>query len=114
MSDFFATPETRKARKPHTCQTCFRKIDIGEQYESRFGIDDGNPHRFKRCAHCVAVWSIWEPEDIDGLISDDGYDSWASSDARDLHELRNMVYFRRQWRRKDGTLYPLPELAVAP
>lgn len=108
MSDFFASPETRKARKPHTCHTCFRRIDPGEHYTSQFTIYNDNPHRFKQCAHCVAAWNIWRPEDSDGLISEDGYDCWAGDYARDLNELRNMVYFRQQWRRKDGTLHPVP------
>ena len=112
MSDFFASPETRKAKKTHKCHTCFRRIDPGEQYSTQFAIYDGNPHRFKQCAHCVAVWSIWAPEDGDGLISENGYDTWqCDADARSVAELRAMVHFRQQWRRKDGTLHPLPNAA---
>lgn len=113
MSDFYALPESRKARKEHTCHTCFRRIDPGEQYTTQFTIYDGNPHRFKQCGHCVAVWNIWRPEDIDGLISEDGYDGWAGDSARDVAELRAMVYFLRRWRRKDGGLYPIPTKASA-
>lgn len=108
MSDFYASPETRKARKSHKCHTCFRIIDPGEQYSTQFTIYDGNPHRFQQCGHCVAVWNIWRPEDSDGLISEDGYDGWVGDAARDVAELRAMVHFHQRWRRKDGQLHPIP------
>lgn len=109
MSDFFASPETRKARKPHKCHTCFRVIDTGEHYSTQFGVYYNVAQRFKQCTHCIAVWNIWMPEDGDGLISEDGYDCWASdAEARDVAELRAMVHFNQRWRRKDGTLHPVP------
>ena len=114
MSDFFGRTDTHKARKSHKCQTCFRIIDPGETYESQFVVWDGRAQRFKQCAHCLAVWSIWRPENSDGYISEDGYDCWASdADARDVAELRAMVHFRQKWRRKDGALHPVPSVAVS-
>ena len=51
---------------------------------------------------------------MDGMMSQDGYDAWqCEAYATSVSELRAIVYFRRQWRRTDGTLYPLPELAVS-
>lgn len=109
MSDFFGKVETVKARKPHQCATCRRRIDPGEHYTSQFVVYYDVAQRFKQCSHCLAVWKIWCPEDGDGNISEDGYDCWASdAEARDVAELRAMVHFRQQWRRKDGTFHPLP------
>ena len=107
-SDYYGNHEHRKARKPHPCSTCRRRIDPGEAYATSFTVYDGRAYRWKWCAHCEAAWNIWCPEAGDGMISEDGYDSWATDQARDLHELRNMIYWRQQWRRKDGTLHPIP------
>ena len=112
MSDYFGTRDHRTARKAHRCSTCRRAIDSGERYATSFCVWDGMAYRWKWCAHCEAVWSIWNPEDFDGMISEEGYESWAEGDTRDLYELRNMVYYRQKWRRKDGVLHPIPTLPV--
>ncbi|MFF2822642.1 hypothetical protein ACFVRV_06265 [Arthrobacter koreensis] len=111
-SEYYGSQDHRKARKAHQCSTCRRRIDPGETYATSFTVWDGMAYRWKWCAHCEAVWSIWCPEDFDGMISEDGYDSWASDHARDLQELRNMVYYRQQWRRQDGNLHPIPTRPV--
>ena len=112
MSDFYAAAEQRKARKAHQCNTCSRRIDPGEYYESQFGIYEGTAMRFKQCGHCVAVWLLWHPEDGDGLISENGYDEWqVNAYPSSVSEARAIVCFRRQWRRNDGSLFPLPTLA---
>ena len=109
MSDYYGSQEHRTARKEHSCSTCRRRIDPGESYATSFQVHDGDAYRWKWCQHCEAVWIIWRPEDFDGMISESGYDDWAGDHAEDGYELRNMVYYRQQWRRKDGTLYPAPE-----
>lgn len=114
MSDFYATAEHPTARKAHQCDTCARHIDPGETYLSQFGIWEGAPYRFKQCAHCVAVWNIWAPEDGNRLISENGYDEWqVNAYPTSVSEARAIVCFRRQWRRKDGTLHPIPSLPSA-
>lgn len=114
MSDFYGEPSYPRARRPHECDTCQRTIDPGEKYRSQFGVFDGSGYTFKQCAHCEKVWSIWEPQDMDGQISQGGYDDWqVNAYATSLAELRAIVCFRRQWRRKDGSLYSLPTVGDA-
>lgn len=108
MSDFFGKIETVRARKSHQCFTCFRTIDAGEHYSAQFVVYYDIAQRLKQCTHCIAVWDIWRPEDMDGLISEGGYDDWLWGDTADLPELRAKVQYRMKWRRKDGTLHPIP------
>lgn len=113
MSGFYADPEYRTARAAHECDPCQRTIDPGEKYRSQFGVYDGSGYRFKQCAHCEKVWSIWEPQDMDAQISQGGYDDWqVNAYGTSVSELRAIICFRRQCRRKDGSLYPLPTLPV--
>lgn len=46
--------KTVKARKPHDCSECGRKIAQGEIYRSIWGIWEDHPDRFCWCAHCNA------------------------------------------------------------
>lgn len=115
MSDFYGPDRSPRARKPHRCWTCFRTIDPGEVYHAQTGRYDGRFYEFKQCAHCWAIWLIYRPEDGEGLISETGYDYWrlegnfGSSHPYYITELRHRALFAKHWRRKDGTLYPVPE-----
>jgi hypothetical protein len=113
--DFSGTPVTRKARKSHRCTTCYRRIEVGESYQYATGKFDDRWHEFRMCVHCEAIWHFYRPEDMDGLISEDGYDSWAQNGCSDKKpafsqttQLRHRVQFRNHWRRADGSLYPVP------
>lgn len=46
------TDENRKAKKPHICCECGRKIEKEETYNYQAGVGDGFD-TFKTCAHCV-------------------------------------------------------------
>lgn len=93
------------ARKPHGCGSCGRTIQPGERYKRGAGMD-GTAWTWKECGHCdvllefvLHVW--WDDEEYppDVIVE------W---DPDGLAELRLKVLFRKQWRRADGTLYPLP------
>jgi hypothetical protein len=43
-----------RARKPHTCEECGRRINIGERYEYVFGVYDG-AFIAHTCSHCVGI-----------------------------------------------------------
>jgi hypothetical protein len=44
-----------KARKPHQCGECGRKIKPGERYEAVAAIWDGNFGTAKTCSHCLDI-----------------------------------------------------------
>lgn len=45
----------RRARKPHVCATCHRRIERGEAYRVHASILDGHATTEKACADCTAV-----------------------------------------------------------
>lgn len=99
------------ARKRHYCGLCRRVIEPGEQYEAQHNVYDGSAYTHKTCAHCRAYASvIWA--DPDGWINDSGLDWVVAMDyePRTLWGLRLKVGYLRQWRRPDGSLWPVPRL----
>ena len=108
--------ERRKARKPHRCSLCYRMIDPGETYSHGRFADAGDIWTFRQCAHCEAFLAIvrhaynfdeyWE----EGWSTDDVI-AWGDElhGPKHLSAMRLYVMWRRDWRRHDGTLYPIPE-----
>lgn len=98
--------ETRKARKPHQCQMCFRTIGPGEKYMRGSGMDGGTAWTWKECAHCevVAQWVI-KLYDLDEYGEDDIF-NW---DPETVGELRIKAHYLKHWTRNDGQLYPIPQ-----
>lgn len=45
----------RRARKPHVCTECWRRIEPGENYVEVVGLCDGQWDRFTTCRHCEAA-----------------------------------------------------------
>ncbi len=89
-----------------------RAIEPGEQYDRQRNIGDDGPYVFKACAHCEElrkVSTVTENADYfgEGYTADD-YWEWEPST---VWEARLRAQFRRKWRRRDGSLFPLP---VAP
>lgn len=105
---YFTTPTTQKARKPHVCSNCWRKIDPGESYYRTRGFDGGDAWTFKQCAHCESVTKLYDPRDSDDMISVDGHLCWAEDRPRDWAEARAMIGFKAQWRYLSGRLMPIP------
>lgn len=97
--------ETRRARKPHRCHTCNRRIAPGEHYRHGAGMDGATAWSWAECSHCRVLARF-----VVDLYDLDEYDwtSIADWDPADLAELRVKAQWRRQWRRMDGDLYPVP------
>lgn len=103
-----------KARVEHRCGLCNRVIGVGETYHRARIVGDDGPYVFKKCAHCSATLRlyfdeiVWEPSE--GYCDED-FHNWEPST---IHGARLRAQYRRKWRRRDGTLYPVPTaLAVA-
>lgn len=96
---------TRKARKPHRCSLCGRIIDPGESYHHSSSADGGTVSVWRQCQHCC---SLADEVDLLGHLADpwEGYgpDDMDEVDPRNLREMRLLLYYRRGWRRPDGTL----------
>lgn len=118
---------TRKARKPHVCDECGRTIEPGETYSYWNSIQERGdpPTTHKMCAHCNGTLDL-------GCALTGCHKSWFFTMIHDLGEdggfvgdillhdlplggkaamLRTVVARKRGWRRKDGTLFPVPALA---
>ena len=52
MSDTTLSSELIKARKPHTCQTCWMPIEVGSNYRKYVMVTDGEVGNFKNCEPC--------------------------------------------------------------
>lgn len=113
MSDVIVLDRSMpKARKAHVCSCCYRVIAKGETYENQRNVFDGRAYTYKLCAHCRELTSR--------VIEIDTYDYWQegineeylqetlSEQYRTLADLRLLVWFRRRWTRRDGTVVPVP------
>lgn len=120
----------RKARKEHRCQECGRTIEPGERY--RYWCHVGGEfsegkQTDKMCAHCWGTIDLgarltgcpryWFWDKVHDLDPDDGGfvgDILVNHDlafADRFRMLRTVVARKSQWRRKDGSLFPIPALA---
>ena len=61
------TDETRKARKSHKCNLCYREIQPGEQYHYQFLKYDGETYDWRECLECKELagylWSYIDPDE---------------------------------------------------
>ena len=99
------------ARIMHRCDLCLRLIQPGERYNRQRIIGDDGPYVFKDCAHCSAAVKILDRVEGDWYDSDFGYSSFdlADFEPTTIETARLKVMWRRQWRRRDRALYPIPE-----
>lgn len=118
----FASTTTRKARKRHVCEECFRSIDPGETYHRTAGSWEGDFFTNIACAHCH-VFRKWIDKADDyysegyyggagewaanGYVS--RYDLPGSTWAERLALYRMASHFRDHWRDRTGQLRPIPE-----
>lgn len=104
---------TRKARTTHTCALCYRTIDPGENYHYQRNVYDGQIYTWKECAHCDAMrrlinfYDWWGDADEGGI----GHDEVQGYEPTTIAEARLIIGWRGKWRRKDGTLREVPEVA---
>lgn len=116
----------RKARKSHACQECRRSIDPGEVYRYWVQTSDYGIERHKMCAHCWASIDIaatitgcprqWWWGMVFNVHSDESFmGDIVMNHELSVSQLRFVVRCdrnaRRRWRRKDGSLLPVPQLA---
>lgn len=94
-----------RARVKHRCDLCGREILPGETYR-RSVLLDGTANTWKECAHCDAVRDVA----LDQWLSDDYTpDLPAEWEPTSWQQMRVKVQWLRGWRRRDGSLYPVPE-----
>lgn len=120
-----------RARTPHQCDECCRLIDPGESYHYWVVVDpyygDGLTTQ-KMCAHCWGTLDLgvaftgcdraWWWDKIHDLDPDDGGFVGDIIHNHDLTvgQMRAMIRCvrgrRRQWRKADGSLLPVPQVAA--
>lgn len=100
------------ARKPHRCNMCYRRIEPGERYLKAFVVDSGDAWTWKECEHCEAMIHILREQLLDAIDYGEGYssDTMGEFEPSTIAEARLKVYWQHGWRRRDGTLRPVPEL----
>ncbi len=106
--------ETRpKARKTHRCSSCRRDILPGETYRLQVGKWDGSMDACKECAHCEAAgeWLIERCNGYPiGAMLEDLSNHWHEEGVREWRLGRLIVSAKRQWKRRDGSMMPVPSL----
>lgn len=106
--------EYRKARKAHKCNECRRAIDVGERYHYETFTGDNGFTQHKTCAHCM-VARDWLQKECSGWIY-----GGVEEDLRE-HVTDNGGYYgmplarlsvamKNNWRRRDGSLRPVPPM----
>jgi len=98
-----------KARKSHQCEMCHRVIDVGETYTRQANIGDDGFYDWLNCRQCDVFLNLIEDWDGYGI----GYETVEEWEPGNMRELRLKALWRMYWRRKDGTLYPVPTKADA-
>lgn len=100
----------RKARKPHVCSECQRKIVAGETYLDAFYRFDETHVCHKTCAHCQAVCD-WLLRECGGWmyrgVADD-IEEHARSGDYPMSVSRMAVGMKWNWRTPSGKMLPVP------
>lgn len=129
--DMIRDPIWRTARKEHTCDECRRTIEPRERYWTYVSKEWGADHldTWRMCAHCRGTIDLgaaltgcpksyfWDQ--VHSLEADDGgfvgdiIVNHDLTDAEKFKMLRTVVGRRKQWRRRDGSLLPLPYVDAA-
>lgn len=100
----------RKARKPHKCQECHRVIEPGETYEVDAYVFEGDFTAHKTCSHCHVARN-WLQSECGGWLYGGVFED-LEEHVRDgnygMPLARICVSMRCKWRRRDGSLRPVP------
>lgn len=99
------------AKIEHKCLECRRVIKAGERYMVERTVFDGRANTHKTCTHCQCV-RHWLTLECGGFLY--------GGVAEDIHEHASEGYglsvkmmaagISRQWKRRDGRMWPLPRL----
>lgn len=95
---------------------CGRTIEPGESYKRDRVVDCGDAWTWRECAHCESMVSLlWVSYFSDVCWRGEGYsaDDMGEFEPSSIAEARLKVYWKRGWRRRDGSLRPVPERIVA-
>lgn len=95
-----------KARIAHYCDLCSRRIEPGETYRRVRVVDAGEAWTSWGCEHCEALSVLLGPwlDQGEGISEDDIGEFEPSTIA----EARLWIYWKRQWRTRNGDLRPVP------
>lgn len=100
----FYTHTRPRARRRHECVICYRAIEPGETYLRGFGAEARTVWTWKECAHCEAFRTLADVAQEDEY----GRNDYEEFEPYTVAEARWLVQWKRQWRRRDGQMYPLP------
>jgi hypothetical protein len=73
------------ARRQHTCDWCFSKVEAGQRYRTLRVLDDYGFHTWKCCLPCLAMApkvQKWTWDDEEGMSADD-FLEWAHEHEED-------------------------------
>jgi len=85
---------------------CHRVIDPGETYTRQANLGDDGFYAWVNCQQCDVFLRLDVSDYWDGYgVGDETVLEWEPCSIR---ELRLKVLWRKKWRRKDGSLYPVP------
>lgn len=100
--------ERRTARKPHHCELCGRQIEPGERYLHQRNKESGDIWTWRNCAHCDVLLEILSRigTDSDWGVTAVDVGEW---EPETIAQMRLKVYWKLRWRRRDGSLYPVPD-----
>ena len=105
------------ARKPHHCCECSRLIAVGETHHIYVYLFEGDFFSDRTCSHCYTA-SQWLVRECRGFIltrvEEDLREHWQEVGIR-TRELAVLIWgIGRQWRKRDGSLMPLPTISATP
>lgn len=96
------------ARTVHWCEMCGRRIDPGETYQRAAGLDGSAAWTWKQCVHCDALVPYLLNTYGEDEYGQDMLYEWEPDTVKHLRVKALAV--RRKWRRRDGSLYPIPNV----
>ncbi|SHX98620.1 Uncharacterised protein [Mycobacteroides abscessus subsp. abscessus] len=94
------------ALKPHKCGMCGRQIAVSERYRSQRNKHDSAIWTWRNCAHCDELLVLLVAE---GFDDGEGVSGWTVMEwhPETVAQARLKVGWKRKWRRRDGSLYPV-------
>ena len=103
----------QRARLTHKCTECGRVIEIGEKYLYERTKFEGDVQTHRTCPHCERVRQ-WLTAECGGWLWQ-GVEEDICEHADDWHLYgigvkMLAIGIRRQWRRRDGTLWRIPSV----
>ncbi len=99
-----------KARVSHRCVMCGRTVHPGETYLRTAAMGEGTAWTWKECVHCAAF--VQYAYGISWHEDSYGEELLIEFEPKTVAQARVRAQHRRQWRRRDGSLYPVPHVVT--